>query len=192
MKLKEKRVLEVLNEIAARVAGMQRDCPEFCRRANDDSDSGVSGVSYGGSRSSGHGDPVGDRAGRRDRTATQADQLWKALLTALDAVRVADRKAWALLPMDADDAKTLTKADEVQDKTRQRLMAQCANPNCDHWFSGMGNDRPRGGRCNACRMYLDRNPGQERPRHLCAISEDATSSEALGLDMDRVIVEDVA
>lgn len=184
MRLKEKRVAEILAEIRARIEGLERDCPEFCRRANTDMDDGISGISYdGGSRRSGPADPVGDRAGRRDIAGTQARQLWQALNVALDAVRTADKKAWALLPMDGEEAKTLTEADEVQDRENQKLMRDCKNPNCDHYFTG-GNDRPRGGLCDPCRKYRD-NHGVDRPKLLC----DATSNirEAFGLDESRVL-----
>lgn len=195
-KLKEKRVAEILAEIKARVEGMERDCPEFCRRANDDMDSGISGVSYagGGSRRSGPADPVGERAGRFDRPGTQAQDFHKALLAAYSAVKWLDAKAWALMPMPEDLAKAMTKAEAgseltgAVDLSEQTRSATCANLACKALVSRSKNDRLREGRCQACYAYR-RRTGMERPRHLCANTEDVVSTDALGLDMDRLLEE---
>lgn len=49
------------------------------------------------------------------------------------------------------------------DERRTKLLADttldldCANPNCDNKITGIGDDRPRRGRCPRCAKYLSRN-----------------------------------
>jgi hypothetical protein len=48
-------------------------------------------------------------------------------------------------------------------------LIDCANPACDRWMSGIGNDRPRAGRCTRCYMHL-RRYGVDWPHHVAATS----------------------
>lgn len=170
-------------------------------RANDDMDDGVRGISYDkkGGRSSGPSDPVGAHlvAGQRDDVAAAASALVAHLAEGLRLAKqaerhldIAERAGRSLLAIDPKTASELATADAIANK-EQTLQAQCANPACGALVAGTPNDRLRGGRCDPCRMYLTRN-GLERPRHLCAIGEDMTGSEALGLDDSKVIVSEVA
>jgi len=169
---------------------------EIADRANSDMDDAIASTSYG-SRSSDPATPTEAKALR------YGDQVTRMALALADALVEADRltrKAelvmqnaeragrW-LLAMDAEEARKLAGTEEVksnpEDETRSTV---CANPNCQRVVARTPNDRLRGGRCDACRKYLDRN-NVERPAFLCALGDAALSTEGLGLDTERLIVE---
>lgn len=180
------------------VTWLKRNAETISNRVNCDIDDAPRGISYEPhARTSGPSTPTEAKALQRgDQIAAQALEMLAQLREARRFARLARLAAQRaeqlgsnLLAMDAKRADELARTEEVkadpEDETRSTV---CANRHCQRIVSRTPNDRLRGGRCNACRMYLDRN-GMERPRHLCAIDEDATGMEALGLDPERLIVE---
>lgn len=175
---------------------------DVAKRYNTDRDEAISGVSYDTkSRQSGPSRPCESRAiDRRADDITKAGAALKYHLAeghrhSKDAEKhfeLAERAGRALLAIPEDEAKRLSEAEEIKhDPNDETRSLQCNNPDCLRVVSNTPNDRLRKGRCDACRVYFDRH-GIERPKHLCAIGADVLSSDALGLDVERLIVEDVA
>ena len=44
----------------------------------------------------------------------------------------------------------------LENEGRRSSLIECANPKCDHTMTGLGDDRPRKGRCDRCRKHLER------------------------------------
>lgn len=63
-----------------------------------------------------------------------------------------------MTPLAQDEARR-------QAETEAAISSTCCNLSCRAVISGLGDDRPRGGRCNACREYRRVN-GIERPHSL--------------------------
>lgn len=188
MKLKYREIERALDYLLERGLLLRNETESLCIRANTDMDDGISGISYDGSRSSGPADPVGSRAekNRKDHVAAAAQTFRSSVADAVRAIQRAEKAGWSLRALDKDEARALTEQDEVNDTGR--IQGDCKNPNCGRPVARTAKDPMRGGRCNACRTYLDRN-GIERPKALCDIN--ANAAEALALD-ESVIVQDVA
>ncbi len=67
--------------------------------------------------------------------------------------------------MDVDEARRLAEASDVS------RGQECVNQSCRAWITGIGEDRARDGRCDACRKYRDRRrsegfPLEDRPHKL--------------------------
>lgn len=172
----------------------------FADRINSDLDDAPRGISYEPKpRSSDVSDPTGQKAstGRPDPAAQvaaavyakvgEAAMLAKQLRQVCGGIEDLMRGA---LPLPDDVASQLAGADQVHVEGHRKAYV-CANLHCQATVSNTPGDRLRGGRCDPCRKYLSRN-GEERPRHLCALSsgdtEQIVSVDGLGLDHDRIIV----
>jgi len=182
---------------------LRENAQAIADRANADMDDAIASTSYG-SRSSDPATPTEAKAMRGgDQVTRVAHALAHALVEADRHSRRAElelqnaeRAGRWLLAMDAEKA-----SNEAAEYARRREVAdteddetegsRCKNPNCRQYVARTKNDRLRGGRCNPCRVYLDRN-GIERPGHLCALGDDVLGTDALGLDVDRLIVVDGA
>lgn len=192
MKLKHREIQRALQEIQTRLEPLIVKCDELCYMANENMDSGVSGISYDSkSRSSGPADPVGARAerGHRDRVEYDARRLLDGIRKALDGIRLADAAAWGLRALTEDEAKILSEKDEISNTSEQTISATCANLNCQRPVARTANDRLREGRCENCYRYRHTH-GEERPRLYCDAERNIAS--AFELDEDRVIVEGAA
>lgn len=191
MKLKHREIARTLDEIVKRAQSLRDECESLCIRANTDMDDGISGISYDGkSRQSGPSDPVGSRVerNRRDKVAETAKVFRQSVEDAFRVINRAEKAGWSLRALDEKEAQALTN-DEISNTKEQTIQPHCANPHCQRLVARTANDRLRGGRCDACRKYLDRN-GIERPKVLCDLSADAVST--LEIDQDRVVTTDVA
>lgn len=194
-KLKSREITRVLDGVLIRLNTIHARTGELCYRANTDMDEGFSSQALGGGSRSGHGDPVGSRieVGRRDQTAAAATMFVEALRAIDREVRRLDKAAWMLEALSPDEARILSEKDEVAHKAEhQTISTVCQNPVCGKLIPET--HQRKSGRCMACYMYRYRNAGLERPRELCALDtvDGALSADGLGLDMERVITEDVA
>lgn len=171
------QVEDDIDQAALAATWVRRNATEIAARANSDLDDAPRGISYEPKpRSSGVGDPTGERAaGPPDLIAIQVAVLHKALGEAAELSRRlrlvmarAENTARALLPIDADTAQMLATADDVKhDPADSTRSAVCANPHCQVIVARTRVDRLLAGRCEACYRYRQRT-GQERPAELCS------------------------
>lgn len=181
---------------------LRQNAEHVATRANDDMDDAPRGVCYEPRSRSGQGPGTPTEARALSdmpdhialAVAAVTEHLAKARRNAhiaLQHAQRAERAARSLLAMDPEEARKLSITEEVKhdegDETRSTV---CANPNCQRVVARTRNDRLRGGRCDACRKYLDRT-SSERPRHLCALDDDLLGTDGLGLDETRLIVEEL-
>lgn len=191
-----------LDVAALSASWLARWSGQITDRANSDMDDAPRGISYEARTRGGDAGSSTELAALAspDEIAAHAHRLAEHMAAgarfarlAMLELQAAERCGRWLLPMDRENARKLAEAEEVQlDETDETRSAQCANPNCRRIVARTPNDRLRGGRCNACRMYLDRND-HERPAHLCALSgdiDDVLSVDGLGLDQSRLITQD--
>lgn len=190
-KLKHRELKDWLQEILTRAQALHAEIEGLCIRANTDMDDGFPVSSLGGGSRTGHGDPVGTKAtGRPDDVGAAAEDLRAQILAALKAVRLADKRAWGIRALTPDEARILSEKDEIANRPEQQtIQPHCANNNCQRLVARTREDPLRGGRCDACRKYLDRN-GVERPKTLCDLTNDAVGT--LGLDADRLVIAEGA
>lgn len=190
------RIEEPLYYAGLALSFAKTNATQIANRANSDMDDAPRGISYEPSpRSSDISDPTGRKAtSPPDQIAVraammmaaygEAERLARQLRTVLER---AENMGRSLLPIDADNASQLAGADQVHDEGKAYI---CANRSCQVTVSNTPNDRLKEGRCSACYMYRRRN-GEERPRHLCALSggtDEVVGVDGLGLDHDRIIV----
>lgn len=172
-----------MDQAALALTWLRLNASEIAVRANSDMDDAPAGICYeprprGGSDAN---TPTETKAmrGQQDVAGQGARHLVRLLVEARDAARTAREKAEkaervgrSLLAMEHDRAEQLVGVEQVKhDEDDTTKSAVCANPNCKRIVSQTPNDRLRGGRCDACRMYFTRN-GIERPRELCAQGPD--------------------
>lgn len=78
---------------------------------------------------------------------TAADLNHERALLDINAHRIEHRIANTIRVTPPDQRRTKLLADTTLD-------LDCANPNCDNKITGLGNDRPRRGRCRRCFTFL--------------------------------------
>lgn len=143
-------------------------------RANSDMDDAPAGICYEPRpRSTDVSDSTQRKAtsGRRDPVAAQVYALETAISEAVNlakclalVMRRAENAAKNLTAIPDEEAQRLAGAEELKlSEADTRKNASCKV--CQNTVSRTPNDRLRGGRCDACRMYLERH-GVERPRDL--------------------------
>ncbi len=206
------KIGDQLDRAAFSATWLKLHAQEIADRANSDMDDGINSGSYG-ARSSDVSTPTERKAlatlptekpdgtiipGRRDEVARMVMAMVNALVEADRLTRKAElimqnaeRAGRWLVAMDREQARKLAETEQIKNDPKDETRSTtCANPNCQRVVSRTPNDRLRGGRCDACRMYLVRTQ-QERPRHLCALGDDVLSTDGLGLDESRLIVSPV-
>lgn len=181
MKVKRSELERVGKALASFGAFLQEHAEDIAVRANMDSDDGVSGVGYGGSRSgSGHSDPVAARVSRlRWDPVHHAEDRFVSLLRDMEKEAAeGKRRAQSFRAISEKEAKALLKGGDIggADGESDRYLFACANIACRADVAGTANDRLREGRCEPCYRWRKAHGGNERPRELCHPEEQAEAS----------------
>jgi hypothetical protein len=166
VKVKANELRSVAATLTTFATFLATNADQIARRANDDADDGVRGISYDNSRAApGHSDPVAARVGRDrwDPVHNREDLFVMGLRELMQSVKWSERQGHAFLPLPVLEAHK--KAVEAK---REAGVGDCSV--CGHFCAGTVivdgrkiQDRLRAGRCDACRKYRERN-GKDRPR----------------------------
>lgn len=133
--------------------------------ANEFIDDGLQGISYDSVKRGGQDSTGPERAamsGRTDDVGKMAGDFMRDLEEAHRLLRRCRLHA-VKLAVDWDEASRAAAEGVARRSNEAAGSGDCSN--CGRLVSGSSVDRLRNGRCNACRVYWDRN-GVERPKAL--------------------------
>lgn len=136
----------------------------FAAKMREFTKMGLPGSSFSDGR--GTAEPPLPLMGNIDRRIQQDRQLHdQAVLHAALALEQASRiEAHWTQPVDTDTEK-------AKKLNPDRPGGPCKNFHCDHWMTGLQNDRPRNGRCQPCDQHWRRTGTERDPRVVTEVTD---------------------
>ncbi len=167
----DRDLTKLAGELSERMMRVELDLPVLLLRIQEWTPAATTSPNGDGVRGGGISNPTADKA--LPRTPPDRKDQWRDdEFTRARNTAIATLKGIQKL-LDGYDGSVVATLAILEQSQAQRLAEQeaavsstCANPSCRNVISGLGNDRPRRGRCNACRVYEETHNGQERPHRL--------------------------